>query len=123
MLTFVSQFTAIGPQPAPAVSGFVCGALGWRWVFWIGLILAAACFVPIVFLPETFSPALLRADAGRKQRENETAQGYANQIDNGTNTAALVRKSLLRPLRMLISEPLCIAMCFFISYASAIFCE
>ncbi|CAN8104555.1 unnamed protein product [Discula destructiva] len=107
-------FTAIGPQPAPAVSGFVSTALGWRWVFWVGLIFAAICFVPVLFLPETFSPALLRADTRKAQRSSPG-------LEHGVNTAALVRKSLLRPLRMLVSEPLCIAMCLFVSYASAIF--
>lgn len=123
-----AQFTAIGPQPAPAVSGFVSSALGWRWVFWIGLIFAGASFIPMMLLPETFYPAIIRKQA-RKERQTRWEEAAVQEVDgdelsdnSGIDTAALVRKSLLRPVQMLLFEPVCIATCVVVSYASAIYC-
>ncbi|PGH12166.1 hypothetical protein AJ79_04460 [Helicocarpus griseus UAMH5409] len=51
--------TAAGPQFAPLIAGFIA-PVGWRWIFWVSLILAGATLVPVLFLPETFLPTLSR---------------------------------------------------------------
>ncbi|KAB8336746.1 hypothetical protein FH972_021055 [Carpinus fangiana] len=113
-------FTAIGPQPAPAVSGYISSE-GWRWVFWLGFILAAASMIPIVFLPETFGPSLLAAKARKLRKQNPGTRFAAPAEIQQGKKAALVRKALFRPIQMLLFEPLCISTCLFLSYASAIF--
>ncbi|KAJ5128102.1 hypothetical protein N7448_008881 [Penicillium atrosanguineum] len=51
--------TTAGPQFAPLVAGFIA-PVGWRWIFWLSLILAGVTLAPVLFLPETFKPALSR---------------------------------------------------------------
>lgn len=62
----VSIFVAcvfIGPVMGPIVGGFVVEShLGWRWIFWIMMIVSAFCTIAMtLFLPETFSPVLLQS--------------------------------------------------------------
>ncbi|TGO83539.1 hypothetical protein BPOR_0630g00080 [Botrytis porri] len=45
--------------------GFISPVLGWRWTFWIGLIVAGVSCAPLVFLPETYGPILLLKRAQR----------------------------------------------------------
>ncbi|EFE30773.1 MFS transporter, putative [Trichophyton benhamiae CBS 112371] len=92
--------TAAGPQFAPVIAGFVATA-GWRWIFWVSLILAGVTLVPVLFLPETFQPALMK----QPQRRGE----------------GVVTKALARPLYMLFCEPILSFTCLYLSYASAIF--
>ena len=94
--------TTAGPQFAPLIAGFVAPA-GWRWIFWISLILAGVTLVPVLFQPET-SPAAL----GRSTKP--------------TGEGILVR-ALTRPLYMIFCEPIISLTCLYLSYAGAIFCE
>lgn len=47
----------------PIVGGFVVDSyLGWRWIFWIMMIIASVGYVLMaLFLPETYSPVILKA--------------------------------------------------------------
>ncbi|KAL4890627.1 MFS general substrate transporter [Aspergillus ambiguus] len=92
--------TTAGPQFAPSVAGFI-GTVGWRWIFWISLIVAGLTLIPTLFLPETFQPVL----AQRKENKEN----------------AVVLKALTRPLYMLFCEPIVSFTCLYLSYASAIF--
>jgi MFS family permease len=94
--------TAAGPQFAPLIAGFV-GLAGWRWIFWICLILAGGTLVPVAFLPETSRSAI--SSSPRK-----------------TGEGILVR-TFTRPLYMILYEPIIMLTCLYLSYASAIFCE
>ncbi|KAE8150323.1 major facilitator superfamily domain-containing protein [Aspergillus avenaceus] len=89
--------TTAGPQFAPSIAGFVATA-GWRWIFWICLILAGVTLVPVLFLPETFH--------GCKPINQSTSSGI---------------RSFTRPLHMLFCEPIITFTCLYLSYASAIF--
>ncbi|PKY09429.1 MFS general substrate transporter [Aspergillus campestris IBT 28561] len=92
--------TTAGPQFAPLVAGFI-GPVGWRWIFWISLIIAGVTLIPVWFLPETFQPVL---EQKREKRAND-----------------VVTKALTRPLYMLFCEPIISLTCLYLSYASAIF--
>lgn len=63
----------------------------------------------------------------RQTRREEVAprrlDGGGLDDNAGIDTAALVRKRLVRPVQMLVFDSMCIAMCVVISYASAIYCE
>ncbi|KAJ5374849.1 hypothetical protein N7517_006855 [Penicillium concentricum] len=92
--------TTAGPQFAPLVAGFIA-PVEWRWIFWLSLILAGVTLVPVLFLPETFKPALSRQP--RKRGEG------------------ILVKTLTRPLYMIFYEPIITFTCLYLSFASAIF--
>ncbi|OGM39531.1 hypothetical protein ABOM_011911 [Aspergillus bombycis] len=100
-MALAMMVTTAGPQFAPLVAGFIA-PVGWRWIFWISLIIAGVSLIPVLFLPETSQPGLA------KQKTEKQGDGF-------------VLKALSRPLSMLFCEPIISFTCLYLSYASAIF--
>jgi len=116
-----SQGTCVGPLAAPLISGFIAPALGWRWVFWIGLIVAGVSWAPLLWLPETYGPVLLsnRAAHLRKTTGNPNIFAPFDLEKKGWKQMATV--TLTRPLRMLIFELIVSATCIYLSLIYGIF--
>ncbi|KAJ5734607.1 hypothetical protein N7533_013010 [Penicillium manginii] len=102
MMALSMAVTTAGPQFAPMISGFLAQA-GWRWVFWVSLILAAVTLGPVLYLPETFAPVLKQADRPKSRDEG------------------ILVKAFTRPVYMIFCEPIISLTCLYLSYASAIF--
>lgn len=106
---------------APLISGFIAPALSWRWVFWVGLIVAGASWLPLLWLPETYGPVLLsrRAAHLRKTTQNPNIFAPFDLEKKGWKQMATV--TLTRPLRMLIFELIVSATCIYLSLIYGIF--
>ncbi|PWY87963.1 MFS general substrate transporter [Aspergillus sclerotioniger CBS 115572] len=108
--------TSFGPLLGPIVSGFASPTLGWRWSFWIGLILAGVTLTLLISLPETHG-ALLRA---AKSSHHDSVP--PNRPDR--DSSKYISTVLLRPLHMLFFEPIVsassayLALCYSIFYMS-----
>jgi MFS family permease len=60
----------IGPVLGPLVSGFINEHTNWRWTYYVIIIWAAVMLVLLlVFVPESYSPELLRRKAKRLRKE------------------------------------------------------
>jgi hypothetical protein len=115
------QATTFGPVFGPILSGFAGTGLGWRWAFWIALIIIGICLPPLIFIPETFGPALLarRAAALRKSTGNPNIFAPRDLEKQGFKQLATV--TLTRPIRMVLFEPIVAATCAYLSLAYSIF--
>ncbi|KAL2825073.1 major facilitator superfamily domain-containing protein [Aspergillus cavernicola] len=112
--------TAFGPLLGPIISGFVSPSLGWRWPFWIALIIIAATFVPLLTLPETHAAVLRSQD----RPPHKTPHPGLNPQQEEPNRKEFITTVLFRPLHMLIFEPIVtatstyLALCYSIFYMS-----
>lgn len=119
MAAFMAGNT-FGPILGPLISGFAA-RLGWRWPFWITLMLAGASWLLLLLLPETYGPVLLKGAAKIVGIEN-TAEGHkaqpAEQKERGVNTWKVI---LIRPIRLLVLEPIVLYICTYLAFAFGIF--
>jgi multidrug resistance protein len=97
----------IGPIIGPVVGGVIQSKLGWRWVFWVLTIVSGVVTVAMAaFGRETFAPVLLQRKtlAIRKETGDER---WRSKLDSGLPHKELLKRSLLRPLKMLLFSPIC----------------
>ncbi|KAJ5578603.1 MFS general substrate transporter [Penicillium hispanicum] len=113
--------TGFGPMLGPIVSGFASPAIGWRWSFWIALIVAGVTFIFILWFPETYAPILV-ARYGPK----DCIALKEPQLSKQKNRAwrSILSDLLFRPLYLLFTEPVVaacsvyLALCYSIFYMS-----
>jgi multidrug resistance protein len=94
----------IGPAIGPLVGGFLSDAKGWRWLYWIQLILAGFAWVLITFtVPETYAPTILAKRAKRLRAAGDT-ECYTEQDLDLRPLSERMRIFLLRPFQLLFQE-------------------
>ncbi|KAI2608696.1 MFS general substrate transporter [Hypoxylon fragiforme] len=95
----------IGPAIGPLVGGFLSDAAGWRWLYWIHLILAFIVWVLITFtVPETYAPTIL-AKRAKKMREETGIPDYVTEEDIDKRPfGERMRIFLIRPFQLLFGE-------------------
>ncbi|ROV94832.1 hypothetical protein VPNG_09298 [Cytospora leucostoma] len=105
----------LGPIIGPVAGGFIAAALGWRWVFWVLVIVAGAVSVTmLVFLRETYAPVILQRRVGslRSETGNELLR---SKLDAGLSPGDYFKRSIIRPLKMLIKSPIVALLALYIS--------
>ncbi|KAK2748532.1 hypothetical protein FQN57_000666 [Myotisia sp. PD_48] len=106
----------LGPALGPLVGGFLGDAKGWRWLYWIQLILSGAVWVLITFtLPETYTPTLL-AQRAKKLRKKEDDDRYVTELDlDSRPMGERLRIFLIRPFQLLFLEPIVLFLSVYMS--------
>ena len=95
----------LGPAIGPLAGGYL-STLGWRWLYWIQLILSGVAWALITFtVPETYAPKLLAQRAKRLRKEGATNSVTEQDLDERPLSARL-RIFLIRPFKLLFLEPI-----------------
>ena len=96
--------------------GFFGDAAGWRWLYWLQLILAFVSWVLITFtVPETYAPTLLKRRA-KKLRKSENNPKYITEGElNVLPTKEKLKVLFLRPFQLLILEPIVLFISIYMS--------
>jgi multidrug resistance protein len=94
-----------GPVVGPVCGGFLNGAKGWRWTFWLtALLLAIPTVASIIVWKETYEPVLLDRKAARLRKETGNVS-LRSQYDRGENSQMHFRRGITRAAKMLIFCP------------------
>ncbi|KAH8905288.1 multidrug resistant protein [Coniochaeta sp. PMI_546] len=95
----------IGPAIGPLVGGFLSDAAGWRWLYWIQLILAFVVWVLITFtVPETYAPTILARRARKLRKETKDESHVTEQDLDMRPMSERLGIFLLRPFQLLFTE-------------------
>ena len=96
-----------GPAIGPLVGGFLSDAAGWRWLYWIQLILSGVAWIIMTFtVPETFAPTILSRRAAKYRKEkNDDRFTTEKELDRRPISQQL-KIFLVRPLQLLTREPI-----------------
>ncbi|KAL2811963.1 major facilitator superfamily domain-containing protein [Aspergillus granulosus] len=98
----------LGPVVGPIAGGFVGESLGWRWVYWLLLIIGGTfSFAVEIFIKETYAPVLIRRKTARLAKElgrNDLRSAY--DPDGGISPANILKQGLKRPMLLLFKSPI-----------------
>lgn len=109
----------LGPIIGPVIGGVVSDAIGWRWVFRILAILGGVLAVVFVFAArETYAPILLENKARKLRKETGNAN-LRSKLDSGLTPKAYFQRGIVRPFKLIIFSPVCIACGVYIGIAYA----
>ncbi|KAJ5363113.1 hypothetical protein N7541_003957 [Penicillium brevicompactum] len=99
--------TMNGPVLGPIIGGFVFQYLGWRWINWLVLICSGVSFFLMFLVKETYAPALLRRKTKQRQKVTGDCRWWC-RFDHEETGLQVLKSNLIRPMRMLVSEPICL---------------
>ncbi|KAH7369358.1 polyamine transporter 2 [Plectosphaerella cucumerina] len=95
----------IGPAIGPLVGGFLADNLGWRWLYYIQLILAFVVWVLITFtVPETYAPTILARRAASLRKSTGDPSHVTEQDLDPRPMSARLAVFLIRPFQLLFGE-------------------
>ncbi|KAK6087437.1 major facilitator superfamily transporter [Seiridium cupressi] len=95
----------IGPAIGPLVGGWLSMYAGWRWLYWIQLILAGIVWVLITFtVPETYAPTILKKRAQKIRKDTGEPDHVTEQELDKRPLSARMKVFLLRPFQLLFQE-------------------
>ncbi|GLI81698.1 hypothetical protein PoHVEF18_010086 [Penicillium ochrochloron] len=113
-----SSTVFLGPLIAPFIGGFInMSYLGWRWTAYIPAFMGYAAFVMnLFFLKESYPPVVLVDKAAELRRRTKNWGIHAKQEEIEVDLKDLVINNFSRPLRLLINEPLILAVTVYLSF-------
>lgn len=117
-ISIFSGTVFLGPLLAPFIGGFInMSYLGWRWTAWVPAFMGYAAFVLNLFvLQESYPPVVLVEKASHLRRRTKNWGIHAKQEEIELDLRELIVNNLSRPIRMLISEPLILAVTVYLSF-------
>ncbi|KAF9737789.1 major facilitator superfamily transporter [Paraphaeosphaeria minitans] len=107
-----------GPLAASFIGGYIVDSyLRWRWTLYLPALMGfSAMFLLLLFLEETHADTVLLAKAARIRQETGNWSIHAEHSRVEVDAQALLRKYLVRPLRMLVTEPIVLLVSIYMSF-------
>ncbi|KAI1145737.1 major facilitator superfamily domain-containing protein [Nemania diffusa] len=95
----------VGPAIGPLAGGYLSDALGWRWLYWLTLILSGIIWAIITFtVPETYAPTILARRAAKLRKETGESDWVTEQDLDMRPLGERIRIFLVMPLKLLFGE-------------------
>ncbi|EXJ82004.1 hypothetical protein A1O1_08072 [Capronia coronata CBS 617.96] len=112
-------YFAAAPYCGPVIGPIVCG-----WInvgsgrldlfFWTNLAFAGAVTVLVALVPETYAPVILKRRAKKLRKETGDPNIITEQEKVKLTLKEIIRTSLIRPITMILTEPVLDLMCMYI---------
>ena len=104
-----------GPVLGPIVTGWInVGSHRLDLFFWVNLAFAGAIMILVGLVPETYAPVILKRRAARLRKESGNPNIITEQEKTKPTVRDIARTSLIRPITMIMTEPVLDLMCMYI---------
>lgn len=90
-------------RTGPLVGGYL-SSLGWRWLYWIQLIIGGAAYILICFIPETYAPKILARRAAKLRKETGDDKYQSESDLDKRPVGERMRIFVVRPFQLLFQE-------------------
>ncbi|RFU71727.1 major facilitator superfamily transporter [Trichoderma arundinaceum] len=107
--SFWSMGPLLGPVVGPICGGFIGETVGWRWVFWVLLIVGSVMSIGIEILNrETYAPVLIHWKTERLSKELGRTDLRSAYNKEGTEKSVLttLKVGLMRPILLFCKSPI-----------------
>lgn len=108
--------TTMGPVLGPIISGFSSEA-SWRWPFWVAAMITAPGLPLVLTLPETYAPVIFNREIKKRMKNG----GSPSEDDLAEIHPFNAKKIFLRPMTLLITEPILLSTSLYLALAYAVF--
>lgn len=99
------------------MGGFISDNAGWRWLYWIQLILSTVIWVIMTFtVPETYAPTILGRRAQKKRKATGDDKFVTEQDLDLRPLGERLRVFLIRPFQLLFQEPIVLFISLYMSF-------
>lgn len=100
-------FLFLGAPIGPIVGAYLTTSLGWRWTGWVGVLVGAVCGTfTFLVIPESSEAVVLQRKAARLRPQTQNWALHSKLDENPVTFASLRRKYFLRPVQMILREPI-----------------
>ncbi|THC95228.1 hypothetical protein EYZ11_005305 [Aspergillus tanneri] len=107
----------LGPLLTPLIGGFIDLFLGWRWTAYIPALMGFLSFIlNALLLRESYPPVVLTYKAKQLRRLTQNWGIHSKQEEIEIDLRELVTKNFSRPLRLLMTEPMLLAVTLYLSF-------
>lgn len=109
----------IGPTIGPLIGGYLAETIGWRWDFWIVLIVGVAITVlTLIFNSETNPRVLIERKIVRISKELGRDDLRSVYVSSGPQPSPerILLSGLIRPLKVLFLSPLVLCLSIYIAF-------
>lgn len=104
-----------GPVVGPIVTGWInVGSGRLDLFFWTNMAFAGVIMILIGLIPETYAPVILKRRAANLRKETGNPNIITEQEQNKLTLRDIARTSLIRPITMIMTEPVLDLMCMYI---------
>ncbi|ETI26532.1 hypothetical protein G647_03309 [Cladophialophora carrionii CBS 160.54] len=104
-----------GPVIGPIVGGWInVGTHRLSLIFWVNLAFAGLMLVLMALIPETYAPVILKRRAARLRKETGDLNIITEQEKTKLTFSEIVKTSLIRPITMILTEPVLDLMCMYV---------
>lgn len=104
-----------GPVIGPIVTGWINVGTGRLDLFhWTNMAFAGVMLIIVGLVPETYAPVILKRRAARLRKETGNENLVTEQEKTKLTFRAIARTSLIRPITMILTEPVLDLMCMYI---------
>ena len=104
-----------GPVIGPIVAGWInVGTHNLALLFWVNLAFAGLMLILMAAVPETYAPIILKRRAARLRKETGDPNIMTEQETHKLTLREIVKTSLIRPITMILAEPVLDLMCMYV---------
>ena len=112
-------YFAAAPYCGPVLGPIVCGwiSVGTHRLdlfFWVNMAFAGVMLIIVGLLPETYAPVILKRRAAKLRKETGDPNIITEQEKVKLTFGDIIRTSLIRPITMILTEPVLDLMCLYI---------